>query len=136
MKSTDLQLSWTDLLSSTVAFSSKVVKAGPSTGESVCLDRFGGVGALPAARAAAEGLGSSGMLAGSGGLGGTAAVSFMAKAAASAALRASSAAEAAARAEAASALAASSDSCTAACVYFHQSQFNSISFFEIRNHLS
>jgi hypothetical protein len=76
------------------------------------------------------------MLAGSGGLGGTATVSFMAKAAASAALRASSAAEAAARAEAASALAASSDSCTAACVYFHQSQFNSISFFEIRNHLS
>ena len=91
---------------------------GPSMGNSDCLARFGGVGALPAARAAAEGLGNSGILAGSGGLGGTAIVSFIAKAAASAALRASSAADAAARAEAASALAASSDSCTAACVFF------------------
>ena len=95
---------------------------GPSMANSVCLARLGGVGALPAASAAAEGLTNSGILAGSGGLGGaTVTVSFMANAAAaaavSAALRASSAADAAARAEAASALAASNDSCTAACVF-------------------
>lgn len=110
------QVNLTVLLSSTVASCKSVVNIGPSSGTSVCLARLGGGGARPAIKAAVEGLGSSGILAGRGGRGGGAAVTCKAKAAASAALRASSAAEAAARAEAASALAASNDSCTAACV--------------------